>query len=124
LELLLADPGSSHLPLQQAGSPWGWLALTLGALSLVWFLAVSRRELVGSGILVALAVGCMLAATASRWEGVPWFGYHVLLSAWLLIAALVLAVAWRWSDHLQQLPDAPVLSLARVQRLKGWVVGL
>ncbi len=97
LGFLVLTPGSPPLPVSQAGSVLGWLALGLTAAAVAWNArANGSREHLTPAVLLALAVGVLLAASSVRLGAAPpWLAYHVLTASWAVVAAGLLVVGWR-----------------------------
>ena len=91
---LVARPTQSQALLETAGA-WGW---TAGLLTAAAMFAASRVAGLLRGVwlwAVWLTAATTLAAwTACRWDTGDWLGYHVLLIAHLLAAALIAVVGW------------------------------
>jgi hypothetical protein len=108
----------------------GWLTLLATAVVAVVQLRVTRMhggvQVLGS---LGLAAGVLAACTAARWDTHDFLAYHVLMAAWVALAACMLVggfvdVRWRvLARLLERDPRAPVLS---AELVREWVtlVGL
>jgi hypothetical protein len=130
LVALVWTPG--HLPpkVGDADGVEGWLTLLAASGVAVIQLRVTRMH-GGAHVLGSLGVGIgvLAACTAARWDHGDFLAYHVLLGAWVLLAALMLAGGWLdgrfrvLARLLERDAPAPVLSERFVRQ---WVtlVGL
>jgi hypothetical protein len=92
---LVLQPGDLPRHLADVGQTGGWAALILAMAAAVWYLqqnpAPIGTHLVGG---MALALGVLLACTASQWDTGNWLAFHVLTAAWLLAGAAMLGFGW------------------------------
>ncbi len=90
---LVVAPELAGVATVAAGGAQGWLALLLTAIAAVWFAHSHRKPLTVAGVVAALiAVTCLAAFTAARWDNGHWTAFHTLmlgtaLTAWLTWSA-------------------------------------
>jgi hypothetical protein len=94
--LLIASPGAVADQVRTIGDGWGWVALLASLAAAAWYagqvgLAVGVPALCGAG----LAVGVLLASTATYWDRGLWLPYHVLTVTWAAVAVGIMAFGSR-----------------------------
>jgi hypothetical protein len=96
---LIASPDSAPaalVQLEQAGAAWGWLALVAATAAAIGLLRQAPTRLAQHFVYgLGLGLGVLAACTAVARGSSGWGAYHVLMTAWAALAALVLAGGWR-----------------------------
>ncbi|MGD9722986.1 MAG: hypothetical protein AB7O59_21435 [Pirellulales bacterium] len=98
-DVFLYPRGNAGQPRVMSGElvdAWGWLSVTLSAaVAAVLAGPAGRRVSMAAlgALLTALAV--MAAAVAGAWDVGNWLAYHTLAVGHMVIAVVVLAIAWR-----------------------------
>jgi hypothetical protein len=132
LNYLLVQPEALPGDLVRVGEVWGWAALVLAMVAAVWYLGqVAARlgaHLVGG---LGLALGVLLACTASRWDRGDWLSYHVLTASWTAVGMAFFLCGWWLAPRSEGgeapgVPANPALRLVHISlvHVLGWVTGI
>ena len=79
---LILRPGLTGTGTIAAGSLSGWVASVLTIVAAAWFARAYRERLTAGAVCASLiALGCLAAFTAARWESENWTGFHTLMAA-------------------------------------------
>lgn len=90
---LVLRPDLAGIGTMEAGRLRGWVAVFLTVMAAAWFGKAYRKRLTAGAVCAFLiAVSCLTAFTAARWEMGNWAGFHTLMAA-LAVTAWLLCVA-------------------------------
>lgn len=121
---LVLQPGLVGMGTVESGSLFGWTAFLLAVVAAAWFAKAYRERLTAEALCSFLiAVACLAAFTAARWEAGNWMAFHTLIAATATMAWLMCLARSAPSQLEAATPSVSFFRIEKTWFMENWERG-